>query len=394
MHFTIKPVSFTCNLVCDYCFYLPKGNDMLQRATMSDEVLESFIKKYIEISDNHVFFTWQGGEPLLCPISFYEKAFKLQQKYAKGRIIENAIQTNGTLINEEWAKFFHDNKVLIGISIDGPAEYHDVYRKDRHNEGSFKQVLQGIELLKKYKVEFNTLTCVNKSNQDHPLEVYHFLKSLGVKFMQFSEVVETTPENADFDNIPVQYKAKEFSVEPQAYGKFMATIFKEWVRQDIGDIVIRQFETFIAAMHGGGHISCVWENKCPDNFVLEANGDIYECDQAVYSKYKIGNILDSDLTKLASSQINHRKQELSKICQECIYLPLCNGGCPKHRINLVDGVPSTYFCEGYKVLLATMVPYLNAMVSLTSNNIPFTQVKTFADKIEQALEQDKAQEAK
>ena len=417
MHFTIKPVSFTCNLDCDYCFYLPKGQEqgMLTKGIMSDEVLEAFIVRYIkECPTDHVYFTWQGGEPLMAGRKFFEKAFALQSQYANGKVIENAIQTNATLINDDWCELFKKHKVLLGVSIDGPEHLHDKYRKNKNQQGSHKDVIAGIELLKKHQIPFNTLTCINESNYEHPLEVYHYLKELGSTFMQFSEVVETTPENTDFDHIAPNYEVKPFSLTPKAYGTFMGAIFKEWVAKDIGKIVIRQFESLISQVLGMGHHSCVWENCCPDNFVLEANGDIYECDQAVYPKYKLANILDiekaanlgvipcsvngqkaaneensiSSLKALKASRLSAHKLQLCDDCKQCTYLVLCNGGCIKHRIDLQNGVSKSYFCEGYKELFKIMVPYLNTMVYLENNKTPYIAIKSLVPKIEASLKEN------
>ena len=382
MHFTIKPVSYVCNLKCDYCFYLPKGENLLHKGLMTDEVLEALIVKYIKAcAGNRVYFTWQGGEPLLAGKKFYEKAFALQQKHARGKIIENAIQTNATLLDDEFCELFKQHNCLMGVSIDGPQELHDALRKDKRGHGTYQQVIAGIELLKKHDIPFNTLTCINAANYQQPLAVYNALKELGSTFMQFSEVVETTPENSDFSHVPSTYTAKPFSLSKSAYGTFMSEIFRYWVAHDIGTIHVRQFETFISRVLGGGHLSCVFEDKCPDNFVLEANGDIYECDQAVYPTYKIGNILTSDLTKLHSERINVVKHNLSNQCHECPYLALCSGGCPKHRLDLQQGTPITYFCEGYKILFKTMVPYLNAMGALEENKIPYLAIKDIAPRI-------------
>ena len=381
MHFTIKPTSFTCNLNCDYCFYLPKGNSYLKKAKMQDDILEIFIKKYINASDDRVYFTWQGGEPLLMGLDFYKKVIALQDKYKGSKYIENAIQTNGTLLNDDFCKFIKDNNILIGISIDGPEAIHDVYRRTLNNKGSFKEVMAGLEKLQKHNIEFNTLTCINKANYDKGLLVYKFLKDIGSTYMQFSEVIETNPEMSDFNNPPLVFNKKDFALDPKDYATFMSDIFTYWVKHDIGTIVVRQFENFISTVLGTGALSCVFENKCCDNFVLEANGDIYECDQAVYDKYKLGNIKDIDLSSIHSYNINTVKEKLSDDCLSCMYKKLCNGGCPKHRLIMQNGVSKTYFCEGYKQLFKTMVPYLNAMVALTDNKIPYIKVKDVADKI-------------
>lgn len=437
MHFTIKPVSFTCNLECDYCFYLPKGEEqgMLHKGIMSDEVLEAFIPRYIrECPSDHVFFTWQGGEPLLAGRKFFEKAFALQSQYAEGKVIENAIQTNATLIDDKWCELFLKHKILLGVSIDGPAELHDKYRKNKQGGGSLSEVMAGVELLKKHGVEFNTLTCINESNYRHPLEVYNFLKEIGSTYMQFSEVIETNPENTDFDNIPQSFEPKPFSLPAKAYGDFMGAIFKEWVHKDVDKIKIRQFESLISNALGLGHHSCVFENCCPDNFVLEANGDIYECDQAVYPKYRLANIIEMEkadamppipckvdtgagtaatmtgtaasaaasaagatagssaggcavaLKDLKASRLTAHKQQLSADCKACKFLAYCNGGCIKHRIINAGGVSKTYFCEGYKTLFETMMPYLNTMVYLANNNIPYQAIKQLAPQIEASLQ--------
>lgn len=416
MHFTIKPVSFTCNLDCAYCFYLPKGEEqgMLHKNVMSDEVLEAFIPRYIkECPSDHVFFTWQGGEPLLAGRKFFEKAFALQSQYAEGKVIENAIQTNATLIDDKWCELFLKHKILLGVSIDGPADIHDKYRKDKQGGGSHDKVMAGIECLKRHKVPFNTLTCVNESNCDKPLEVYNFSKEIGSTYMQFSEVVETTPERTDMDKVLGEYQTKPFSVKPESYGKFMSAIFHEWVFKDSDKIHIRQFESLISNAMGLGHVSCVFENCCPDNFVLEANGDIYECDQAVYPKYKLANVVDlaklEDLAgipcsvngenpcscesqslaksfkELKAARLTANKKQLSSDCQNCIYLAYCHGGCVKHRINEQGGVPKTYFCEGYKILFSNMMPYINAMVYLEENGTPYTAIKHIAPKIALSL---------
>lgn len=409
MHFTIKPVSAACNLKCSYCFYQPKEETMLPRGKMSLETLEQFIKFYIAACpSDHVYFTWQGGEPLLMSQDFYRQAFALQKKYGHGKHIENAIQTNGTLIDASWCQLFKDNQVLLGVSIDGPEHLHNTFRQNRQGHGSFAEVMRGIKLLQQHQVPFNTLTCINATNYQYPLEVYHFLKELGSTFMQFSEVVETTPENSDFDHVAGTYQCREFSVPAQGYGDFMGEIFKEWVAHDIGNIVIRQFESIIARTLGMGHVSCVFEDKCPDNFVLEANGDIYECDQAVYPKYKLATLSqlpnipftttsqDPSATEevrasldvkniLSATRLSQHKANLSSECRCCTYLSFCNGGCVKHRIELRNGVPHTYFCAGYKKLFQTMTPYLNTMVYLEENNIPYTQIKSIASKIAAAL---------
>lgn len=408
MHFTIKPVSYLCNLQCDYCFYLPKGSSGLLPQgpkVMSPEVLQAFICNYIAACPgDKVYFTWQGGEPLLAGLEFYRQAFALQEKYAQryGKTVENAVQTNATLINEEWCQLFLDHKVLLGVSIDGPEKLHDAWRKKRNGAGTFSEVMAGIELLRRYQIPFNTLTCINSVNYQHPLEVYRFLKELGSTYWQFSEVVETEPEHMKMEEpLSSGYRVKPFSLPADAYGTFMLPLFKEWVRHDIGRIVVRQFESLIACVLGLGHHSCVWESSCPDNLVVEANGDIYECDQCVYPGYKLGNILDfvpfkdvasgkiksgtMSLDRIHARQLNACKSVLSAKCQACPYLQLCHGGCVKHRIDEEGGVAHSYFCAGYQDFFAGITPYLNVMVHLENNKVPFTAIKGLVDQIEAAI---------
>ncbi len=392
MHFTIKPVSYHCNLACDYCFYLPKGQLLPPGPkVMPEAVLETLVREYIAACDSDtVYFTWQGGEPLLAGLDFYRKAFALQAKYAAqwGKKVENAVQTNGTLLNEEWCELLAQHQVLLGVSIDGPQELHDAWRKTRSGQGSFAAVMAGIEQLKRHHIPFNTLTCINAVNYREPLKVYRFLKDLGSTYWQFSEVVETMPEHDDMSRPLASYQVKPFALPHDAYGQFMLPLFKQWVRHDIGKIVVRQFESLIACVLGLGHHSCVWEGCCPDNFVLEANGDIYECDQTVYPRYKLGNImaLTSDLASLHAQQLCAAKQALCAECQACPYLPLCHGGCVKHRIDRGTGAAQSYFCAGYREFFAGITPYLNVMVQLVEQQVPYTAIKGLVDQIEAALQ--------
>ncbi len=382
MHFTIKPTSFQCNINCDYCFYLEKEFIFEHKTWMDDKVLEEFIIKYITSSPSaDVHFTWQGGEPTMAGVGFFRKAIALQQQYKGSKNIFNALQTNGLLLNDEWCDFLKKNNFLVGISIDGPEELHNRYRKNKAGKGTFDKVMRAVSLLNKHKVEFNTLTVINNFNVSHPMEVYDFLKSIGSKHMQFIELLETTVPNDKFTS-NTGFDIVNFSVPAKAYGQFMSTIFRHWVKHDVGDIFIRQFESFISCVLGHGHTSCVFQPVCHDNFVIESNGDIYECDHFVYPDFKIENVFNSDFDTIATPKLSGEKSNLSAECQSCDYKVICNGGCPKHRINKGTGANISYFCSGYKILFATMVPYLNAMVSLVKNNIPITEISTIADSIE------------
>lgn len=383
MHVTAKPSSFQCNLKCDYCFYLEKESQFTHEKWMDDSTLKEFIKQYIAASGNQVYFTWQGGEPTLAGLDFFRKVIHYQQRYAGQKRIFNALQTNGILLNNEWCAFLKEHEFLVGISIDGPQELHDRYRRSNSGNGTFAKVIAAIERLKSYQVEFNTLTVINNVNVHYPLEVYHFLKSIGSKHMQFIELLETGTPNIDFSGHSENtFRIIDFSVPPTAYGKFMSTIFMQWVKNDVGEIFIRQFESFVSRFLGNGHTSCIFQESCKDNLVVESNGDIYECDHFVYPQYKIGNINKSELKTMNSVQLTAQKKRISAKCEQCAYKPICNGGCPKHRITKVNNETVSYFCEGYKILFSTMVPYMNAMVELAKNRVPLYHIMDIAKQME------------
>ncbi|AFJ45193.1 anaerobic sulfatase maturase [Shimwellia blattae] len=374
MHITAKPTSYQCNLQCDYCFYLDKEAQFTHSPHMDAHTLEAFIRNYIDSAGPEVYFTWQGGEPTLAGLDFYRNVIALQQKFAGNKKIHNAMQTNGILLNDEWCRFLRQHNFLMGISIDGPEELHNRYRVTRSGKGTFEKVMAAIELLKKHQVEFNTLTVINNYNVHYPLKVYEFLKSIGSRHMQFIELLETSEPNVYFDNPADTFRLIDFSVPAKDYGHFMATIFKAWVKTDVGHIFVRQFESTISQVLGHGHTSCIFQQACHNNFVVESNGDVYECDHFVWPEYKIGNVASDPLSRLDSTRLTAQKQVLSRECQQCIYKPLCHGGCPKHRINKGTGANISYFCQGYQVMFATMVPYLNAFVELAKHRIPLDNI--------------------
>lgn len=382
MHITAKPTSYQCNLQCDYCFYLDKEAQFNHAPGMDDRTLKTFIEKYISASGDTVYFTWQGGEPTLAGLEFFRKAVAWQQQFAGKKKIYNALQTNGILLNEEWCRFLKEHDFLVGISLDGPQEMHDRYRRTRSGKGTFTKVMAAIELLKTHQVEFNTLTVVNAYNVHHPQEVYAFLKSTGSRHMQFIELLETSQPNINADNSQDAFRVIDFSVPPVDYGRFMSAIFMEWVKKDVGTVFIRQFESTISRVLGNGHTSCIFQEACRNNFVMEANGDLYECDHFVWPDYNIGNIATDPLPALESRRLTAQKQVLSQECMQCAYKPLCNGGCPKHRISRGSGARISYFCPGYKMMFATMVPYLNAMVELSRYGVPLNNIMGLVGKIE------------
>lgn len=349
---------------------------------MNDHTLSVYIENYIAAAGHSVYFTWQGGEPTLAGLDFFRRVTELQQKYRGGKRIYNALQTNGILLNDAWCQFLKAHHFLVGISVDGPEVLHDRYRRTRSGKGTFTRVMRAIDLLKQYQIEFNTLTVVNSVNARYPGEVYAFLKSVGSRHMQFIELLETSEPNIYPGTTPSSsFIVKDFSVSPVDYGAFMSSVFQEWVRADVGTVFIRQFESLISCFLGNGHTSCVFQASCRNNFILEANGDIYECDQFVYPQYKTGNIHESDIRLMESRQLTALKTELCRECTQCIYLPVCNGGCPKHRIHKVCGGTKSYFCKGYKIFFNTTTPYMNAFVELARQGISLVHIMDIAEQI-------------
>jgi len=314
-HVLTKPIGPICNLDCRYCFYLEKEklypNERQWR--MSDEMLEEYIRQYIQDQPvPEINFAWQGGEPTLLGMEFFRKVVELQQKYAGGRKISNALQTNGTLLDNEWCEFLAAHKFLIGLSIDGPRELHDQYRVDKRQKPTFDAVMRGLELLRRHKVDFNTLTVVNRANSQQPLEIYRFLKEIGSEFLQFIPLVErrayaqsNTP-GFDFAEPPEpghpgdpQSPVTEWSVEAKSYGNFLCAIFDEWVRQDVGRVFVQLFDAALGNWMELGSSLCVFAEKCGAALAIEHNGDLYSCDHYVYPKYHLGNILNQSLGGMA-----------------------------------------------------------------------------------------------
>ncbi|HBQ3847460.1 TPA: anaerobic sulfatase maturase [Salmonella enterica subsp. enterica serovar Senftenberg] len=384
MHITAKPTSYQCNLKCDYCFYLDKEAQFSYQPKMEDSTLKAFIENYIKSSGEMVNFTWQGGEPTLAGLDYFRQAVAFQQEFAGSKKINNALQTNGILLDDEWCRFLKQHEFLVGISIDGPEHLHNRYRVSGSGKGTFEKVMKAINRLREHQVEFNTLTVINNDNVYYPLEVYDFLKQIGSRHMQFIELLETSEPNINFRQSADEFRLIDFSVPPGKYGKFMSEIFKVWVKKDVGTIFVRQFESTISRVLGNGHTSCIFQEACRNNFVVEANGDIYECDHFVWPDYKIGNVFNEPLDSLESTQLTAQKQVLAKECQTCMYRPLCNGGCPKHRISKGTGAKISYFCQGYKEMFGTMTPYLNAFVELARHGIPLDNIMLINDKIKSA----------
>ncbi len=383
----VKPIGPVCNLNCTYCYYLEKENLYKNRKnfTMPEDVLESFIKQQIESQGVPVVqFVWQGGEPTLLGIDYYKRALEMQQKYAGEKKIENVFQTNGTLLNDEWCEFFAKNDFLIGISIDGPEHIHNHYRVNKAGEPSFDKVMHGIDLCKKHKVEFNTLTVVNDYNQDYPLEIYHFLKRIGSQFMQFIPIVERTaddPKKTPLQLVSPDYKESahvtDWSVNPKKYGDFLIKIFDEWVRSDVGKYYVQIFDVSLANWFGERPGLCVFTEVCGDATAIEHNGDLYSCDHFVYPENFLGNIKDKPLIQMIKSKQQvkfglHKRNNLPTQCQNCNVRFACNGGCPKNRIAVTpEGEPGlNYLCEGYKHFFNHIDPYMKFMTNELKNKRP------------------------
>ena len=376
LYVMLKPAGAHCNLACKYCYYLEKNKlyPTAQRHLMSDEMLEQFTREYIEAQTmSQVLFTWHGGEPLLRSIDFYRKALSLQQKYAGGRRIDNVIQTNGTLLTDEWCEFFAQNHWLVGISIDGPQPDHDHYRLTAAGKPSWKKVMQGIKLLKKHGVEWNAMAVVNAYNVNHPLEFYRFFKENGCQFLQFTPIVErltrhedgrTLASLADKNEIPLS----EASVTPEQWGYFLSAIFDEWVRKDVGKIFVEIFDCTLANWMGISPGICAYSKECGHAGVMEHNGDVYSCDHFVFPEYKLGNIRDHSLIDMLYGE---QQQEFSRLkhsslprqCKECDMEFACHGECPKNRFmkDKYGDSGLNYLCPGYYHYYQHVAPYMDYM---------------------------------
>lgn len=361
----VKPIGSACNLRCEYCYYLGKesGNPAVP-ALMSDDVLERYIQQVIAIHGckAEIEFAWHGGEPTIAGIPFFEKAMQLQQKYGAGHRILNTLQTNGTLLTDDWCRFFRDHHFRIGISIDGPEHFHDIYRKDAHGEGTFARTMHGLELLQKQGVEFNTLTTVNAANVEHPDKVYDFLRKIS-DFMQFLPVVESLPasQTGNVGLPPGLYTTERtrqlapFSVPAESYGHFLCAILDRWLQNDVGRKFVQVIEVAIGNLTRRPAGLCVHEAVCGHCAVVEKNGDLYRCDRYVFPEYLIGNIMNAPLHDMMQTNRRFGEYKLDSLptqCLHCDVVDLCFGGCPKDRLVerlTLNGVErSNYLCPSYR----------------------------------------------
>lgn len=376
MYVMLKPAGSLCNLRCKYCYYLEKDKlyKQCKNHVISDELLEKFIKEYIEAQTTpQVLFTWHGGETLMRPFSFYKRALELQRIYGRGRQIDNCIQTNGTLLTDEWCQFFKDNNFLVGVSIDGPQEFHDEYRRTATNKPTFVKVMNGINLLNKHGVEWNALAVVNDYNADYPLEFYRFFKQIGCKYIQFSPIVERVVKREDGLTLAPGMQGgdaglADFSITPEQWGNFLCTIFDEWVHNDVGEYFVQLFDATLANWVGQAPGVCILAEECGHAGVMEFNGDVYSCDHFVYPEHLLGNLHTKTITEMMYSDQQNKfakmkKQMLPQQCKECKFLFACHGECPKNRFlnDKYGNYGLNYLCKGYRQFFEHVEPYMNFM---------------------------------
>jgi uncharacterized protein len=386
IHALAKPVGSTCNIKCDYCFYLEKKNlyPAAENLRMPEAVLKAFIKNYVHAQPApEVEFVWQGGEPTLRGIDFYRKVVLYQKPYLASKRIRNSIQTNGMLLTDEWCEFFKQNGFLVGLSLDGPEDIHNRYRRTDADQPTFRQVIRGLRLLRKWGVQFNVLASVARETAYRPLDVYRFLKEEGAAFIQFTPVVERIPDQkaegyglrlampSALETRETNTHVTSWTVEPEEYGEFLIAIFDEWVRNDVGKVFVMNFEWALNAAVGLGSPICIFARQCGRAVAVEHNGDVYACDHYVYPEYRLGNLQHDSLAQMVQSSVNngfgpHKENTLPRSCRECDVLQACWGACPKHRFMLSPhGEPGLhYLCAGYKRFFKHSAKYMMAFRKL------------------------------
>ena len=374
MYVMLKPVGSLCNLDCHYCYYLEKSNlySDYKSKIMTEQLLEKFVEEYLNSqTQREVLFTLHGGETLMRPISFYKKALEFQKKYANGRRIDNSLQTNGTLLTDEWCIFLKENNFLVGVSTDGGQEFHDEYRRDKSGAPTFHKVMKGINLLKKHGVEYNCLAVVNDFNADYPVDFYNFFKSIDCRYIQFSPIVERISNHASGLKLSLpeeEAELSDMSVSPLQWGKFLCGIFDEWIKEDVGKFYVQFFDSTLANWMGQQPGICTLAKHCGHAGVMEFNGDVYSCDHYVFPEYKLGNLNTDSLTSMMYSekQLKFGTDKYDKLpsqCKNCDVLFACHGECPKNRFLMTaDGEPGlNYLCKGWKMFYHHVTPYMDFM---------------------------------
>ena len=394
-----KAIGPICNLDCKYCFYLEKEQlyPENEKWKMSDERLEVFVRDYIAAQPGpDVTFAFQGGEPTLLGVNYFRKVVAFQKQYAQGKTIANAFQTNGTLLNDEWGAFLAENNFLVGLSIDGPEDVHNANRVDKKGRDSYKDVIRGLNILRKHKVEFNTLTCVNSVTVQHPKRIYKFLKSIGSKYIQFIPIVEREVDTTaaklgldfaappDLETPPANREAPRMSahaVPAAAYGDFLCKIFDTWIKRDVGKVYVQLFDVALGKWLGDSGGLCYFSETCGRALAMEHDGDLYTCDHYVYPKYKLGNLMNTSLGSLADSPMakafgEAKRDRLPKYCRDCSVRFACNGECPKHRFTYTpDGEWGlNYLCPAYKQFFRHIDPAMKIMADLYRQQRPPAEV--------------------
>ena len=383
----IKPIGSACNLDCHYCYYRDKSEIYSgNMPRMSEELLETYIKQYIQgASQQNISFCWHGGEPLMAGLPFFEKAMELQKKYAGDKVVENTLQTNGILVNDAWCSFFKENNFLIGLSLDGPEDIHDAFRRDCGGAPTFARVMKAVELMKKHGVEFNILSTVNARSEERGVEVYKFLTSINpyLQFLPVVEYVKMRPGKRPLIVSPDEEDAvpAPWSVSAKGYGKFMCDVFDEWVKYDVGRNFVQLFDVTLGNWCGVPPSLCAFAEVCGDGLVVEHNGDVYSCDHFVYPEYRLGNIATDELAAMYRSREQQdfgrdKRDALPIECKRCNYYFLCRGECPKHRFEYAkNGEPyMNVLCEGYKMFFRHTDPYMRYMKTLIEKGEPASKV--------------------
>lgn len=388
----VKPAGSACNLECTYCYYLDKALQYGGREpAMSDELLESYIRQYIEANQvDSVQFCWHGGEPLLLGPGFFRRAVALQRKYAAGKRIENTLQTNGTLVDEAWCDFFAENNFLVGLSLDGPQHIHDAFRLTKGGRPTFGRVMHTVRLFREHGVEFNTLSVVTRLCEGHGREIYRFFRdTAGSRFMQFLPAVEHVIDREGIRRpliVPPGHEGArlaEWSVSAAGYGRFLCDIFDEWVANDVGETFVQLFDATLAQWCGIQPGVCSMCETCGDALVVEHNGDVYSCDHFVYPAYRLGNLLETPLAEIYRSRRRiafglAKRNSLPAGCLRCDYYFACRGECPKHRFATgADGCPQNSLCEGLKQFFRHTEPYMEEMRRLLAAGQPPARVMPF-----------------
>ena len=381
-HVLAKPTGARCNCACDYCFYLEKeglypGSDF----RMSDEVMESYVRQALEAGAAaglaEVEIAWQGGEPTLMGIDFFKRAVEAERRHARpGQRVANSLQTNGLLIDGEWCRFLRGNGFLVGLSLDGPRELHDAYRRDKAGRSVFDRTVRAARLMREHGVEFNVLCTVNAANARRPLDVYRFFRDeIGARYVQLIPIVEAAGSEGGDAGVGGR------SVRPADYGSFLVAIFDEWVRRDVGSMFVTFFDSVLAAYVYGESTLCVLRRECGDALALEHNGDLYACDHFVGPRHRLGNILETPLADLAASEKQRafgraKSEALPGACRDCAYLFACHGECPKNRVlRAPDGGPGlNYLCEGLKAFFAHTERPMRQMAGLVGRGRPAAEV--------------------